>query len=258
MRKSTGGATLPAVVARVGDDTPRPGGTGRVRNGFEGYGVLVVDAFQAAGRRLGLRVAGRVRWDPDSRSCGGLARRIKQRGADLVFVSGVIHYNAGTLVRDLRAVLGRRVDLMAPDGLARRRRASTAAGGGAARIVPRHPPGIPCPPSAPRSQVRRALRPNAARRRRALRSTRRRPPRRCSTPSAGPNGSRPCVLAELFRTDALGRLVGDISIDRRGDVKQAAETVVRVVESDDPATSIGSTAGGVVEHVIHVAPGDAE
>jgi ABC-type branched-subunit amino acid transport system substrate-binding protein len=65
---------------------------------------------------LGLAVAGSGRWDVRDRRYRELARRIERSGADGIFLGGYSFNNGAALLRDLRAVLGRRIPILAPDG----------------------------------------------------------------------------------------------------------------------------------------------
>ncbi len=65
---------------------------------------------------VGLSSAGFTAWDPKASSYESLANKIKQSGADAVFLGGLICENGGKLIKDLRSVLGTSVTLIAPDG----------------------------------------------------------------------------------------------------------------------------------------------
>ena len=82
----------------------------------EAYGQGLAGAFQASARLAGLTPVGTARWDGAAPGYGPLAARIRRSGADAVYVGGLITSNGPRLIRDLRAGLGDRVQLMAPDG----------------------------------------------------------------------------------------------------------------------------------------------
>ena len=86
-------------------------------DGEPGYGALLAAGFATGAERLGLRIAGRARWDPQARNYRALARRVAASGAEAVFVGGLLDTNAALVVRDLRAALGPDADIMGPDGL---------------------------------------------------------------------------------------------------------------------------------------------
>ncbi len=61
-------------------------------------------------------MAGFSAWNGKASSYTGLATKIKQSGADSVFLGGLICENGGKLVKDLRSVLGPNVVIISPDG----------------------------------------------------------------------------------------------------------------------------------------------
>jgi branched-chain amino acid transport system substrate-binding protein len=82
----------------------------------EGFGKGVALSMQAAATKLGLRVEGFEAWDGKAASYEALAEKIKQSGAQAVYLGGIVCNNGGKLVKDLRAALGPSVALIAPDG----------------------------------------------------------------------------------------------------------------------------------------------
>jgi branched-chain amino acid transport system substrate-binding protein len=82
----------------------------------EPYGIAIAANVRTSARDLGVGIAGSGRWELRARSFRGLAKRIERFGADGVFLGGILAWNSPVLVRDLRAVLGRRIQILAPDG----------------------------------------------------------------------------------------------------------------------------------------------
>ncbi len=82
------------------------------------YGLGVAAAFRAAATRIGLRVTGTAQWSAFASSYRALAERVRRAGADAVYLGGYLENNGVRLIRDLRAVLGSEVALLAPDGFA--------------------------------------------------------------------------------------------------------------------------------------------
>jgi ABC-type branched-subunit amino acid transport system substrate-binding protein/streptogramin lyase len=80
------------------------------------YGVGVATSVRRTAGKLGLAVAGSGQWDFRDRRYTRLARRVKRSGADGVFLGGYAFHNGAALLRDLRAVLGPRIPILAPDG----------------------------------------------------------------------------------------------------------------------------------------------
>ena len=87
-----------------------------ILNDKEAYGQGVATDFKNSLTQLGVKVAGFAAWNGKASSYTGLATKIKQTGADAVFLGGLVCENGGKVVKDLRSVLGKNVTLLAPDG----------------------------------------------------------------------------------------------------------------------------------------------
>jgi branched-chain amino acid transport system substrate-binding protein len=87
-----------------------------ILNDKEAYGQGVATDFKNSLVHLGFTPAGFSAWNGKASSYTGLATRIKQTGADSVFLGGLICENGGKLIKDLRAVLGSKTTILAPDG----------------------------------------------------------------------------------------------------------------------------------------------
>jgi branched-chain amino acid transport system substrate-binding protein len=171
-----------------------------------------------------------------------------------VFVSGLLNNNAGQVVRDLRATLGGSADIMVPDGLGPPS-ALLHAAGAAARGVFMTIGGVVAdrlPPPGARF-LRRFARTQpgvdvelfaiyAAQATDVLLHA-----------IARSDGTRASVLDQLMRTDMRNALIGDVAFDARGDIREGAETIVRVV-GGGTGTSIASVDGAVVERVARLSP----
>ncbi len=86
-----------------------------ILNDKEAYGLGVATDTKNSATKLGLKVAGFTAWDPKASSYEALATRIKQSGADWVYLGGLICENGAKLIADMKAGLPG-VKLMAPDG----------------------------------------------------------------------------------------------------------------------------------------------
>jgi ABC-type branched-subunit amino acid transport system substrate-binding protein len=73
--------------------------------------------FRYAARRSGLRIIGSATYNPQANGYRRLARRVRASGARAVALLGSLPANAGPLIRDLRAVLGPRVAIVAPSNV---------------------------------------------------------------------------------------------------------------------------------------------
>src|SRR5262249_25341549 len=90
-----------------------------VLNDKEAYGFGVASAVKnvANGSKgLGVKVVGFEAWDPKASSYSDLATKIKASGAQAVFLGGLECAKGGKLIRALRAGLGPKVVIEAPDG----------------------------------------------------------------------------------------------------------------------------------------------
>jgi branched-chain amino acid transport system substrate-binding protein len=87
-----------------------------ILNDKEAYGLGVATDFRNSVQKLNLKVAGFSAWNGKAASYEGIATKIKQTGADGVFLGGLICENGGKLIKDLRAGLGSSVKLLSPDG----------------------------------------------------------------------------------------------------------------------------------------------
>jgi branched-chain amino acid transport system substrate-binding protein len=89
-----------------------------ILNDKEAYGLGVATDYKNSlvNPLVGIKVAGFSAWNGKASSYTGLATKIKQSGADAVFLGGLICENGGKLIKDLRSVLGTDVVIISPDG----------------------------------------------------------------------------------------------------------------------------------------------
>jgi branched-chain amino acid transport system substrate-binding protein len=85
-------------------------------NDKEAYGLGVATDYKNAAKKLGLAVAGFTAWDPKASSYEALANKVKQSGADVVYLGGLECENGSKLIKDLRGTLGKTFPIIAPDG----------------------------------------------------------------------------------------------------------------------------------------------
>ena len=86
-----------------------------ILNDKEAYGLGVATDTKNSATKLGLKVAGFTAWDPKASSYEAVATKIKQSGADWIYLGGLICENGAKLISDLKAgVPGAK--MMAPDG----------------------------------------------------------------------------------------------------------------------------------------------
>ena len=84
----------------------------------ETYGNGIATLFGQYAKKLGITVLPGTpqAWDKAASSYDAIASKIKQTGADSVFLGGIICNNGGKLIKDLRAGLGPDVQIFGPDG----------------------------------------------------------------------------------------------------------------------------------------------
>jgi branched-chain amino acid transport system substrate-binding protein len=171
-----------------------------------------------------------------------------------VFVSGLMDNNGGEVIRDLRAGLGADVDLLAPDGMTPYR-ALLHAAGSAGRgvfitiqgvVTDRLPaPGVRFLRRFARTQPGAGVESSAIYAAQAADVL--------LDAIARSDGTRGSVLDQLRRTHVRDGLIGDVAFDARGDIRQSAETIVRVV-GGGVTTTFASTDGAVIERVARLSP----
>ncbi|MEI8104830.1 MAG: branched-chain amino acid ABC transporter substrate-binding protein [Actinomycetes bacterium] len=86
-----------------------------VLNDKEAYGLGVATNTKNAATKLGIKIAGFTAWDGKATSYAALAVKIKQSGAQGVFLGGLICENGGKLIKDIVAGAPG-VKILAPDG----------------------------------------------------------------------------------------------------------------------------------------------
>lgn len=86
-----------------------------VLNDRQVYGAGVAGTYLTAAKKLGLKVVGAAGWDAKQSSYEALANRIKQSGAQAVFLGGIACNNGAKLMQDIKAV-NPKIRLQMPDG----------------------------------------------------------------------------------------------------------------------------------------------
>jgi branched-chain amino acid transport system substrate-binding protein len=192
------------------------------------YGFGVAEAFAEAARRLGLRVAGREQWNPKARDYRRLAERVRDSGAEAVFLGGYVSNNGARVIKDLRAALGPDAQLLGPDGF-NNLDALTEGAGAAAEgfapfigVLPNDKLPDPGREFADRFKKRFGSRPccfsvHAAEAARMMLDA-----------IAASDGTRGEVLEQLFQARVDDGYVGNFSIDRYGDTTRTTIGVYRV------------------------------
>ena len=86
-----------------------------VLNDKQTYGFGVAKTYDAAAKKLGIKVVGFEGWDAKASSYEALATRIKKSGAQAVFLGGIVCNNGAKLMQDIKAV-DPKIQLQTPDG----------------------------------------------------------------------------------------------------------------------------------------------
>jgi branched-chain amino acid transport system substrate-binding protein len=87
-----------------------------ILNDKEAYGLGVASNVRHAAVKLGITVKGFDALDPKASDYTALASKIKDSGAQGVFVGSLVCENGGKLIKDLRSTLGNNFKLFLPDG----------------------------------------------------------------------------------------------------------------------------------------------
>jgi branched-chain amino acid transport system substrate-binding protein len=194
----------------------------------EPYGDGIATDVGIAARRLGVHIAGRAVWSYTTHSYAKLARTIAGTGADGVFLGGTIDENGVQLVKDLRAVLGPKAAIIAPDGFTPVMALATDAGPAAEGITVSYA-------GVPNSQLPAAGRRFVAALQRLLGS----PIQPYSVTAAAAteivldaiahsNGTRASVTSQLFRGRVVDTVLGPIRFSANGDIDESEVTVERI------------------------------
>ncbi len=199
-----------------------------VLNDKEAYGLGVATNFKNAAAKVGVKVVGFEAWDPKASSYEALATKIKQKGADGVFVGGLICENGGKLVKDLRAGLGNSVKLMGPDGFTPISAVVDGAGA-AAEGMTVSVAGLPNSRlkgagktflGAFAKVVKKQADPYSVYAAQAAEVM--------LTAIANSDGSRASVAANLFKTKVSNGILGSFSINKNGDTTSNPVTIYRI------------------------------
>jgi ABC-type branched-subunit amino acid transport system substrate-binding protein/streptogramin lyase/predicted Ser/Thr protein kinase len=202
-----------------------------VLNDQKPYGIAVAASVRKTARKLGIGIAGSADYNRRGRSFKDVAKRIERTGADGVFLGGTLalsrNEGGSALVRDLRAVLGRRVQILAPDGFAAEaliQQAGPAAEGVVVSVPVADPARLPptgrrfveafeqaiegqaAPSSAPTAQATEVLLDAIAR----------------------SDGTRASVTRNLLRTRVKNGILGSFEFDTNGDTTAGGVTMYRI------------------------------
>ena len=80
------------------------------------FGKGVANAFRSRAQKLNMNVLGFEAWSEKATDYTAIAQKIKDSGADSVYLGGLVADNGVKLLKDLRSVLGPKVVMGGPDG----------------------------------------------------------------------------------------------------------------------------------------------
>ena len=183
--------------------------------------------FQRAAAKLGVRIAGSAAFDANAESYRALADRVARTGADGVLIGGQVALGGDKLLKALRARLGPRATIMAPEGFTPIPDVLERAGRAAHGLYVTTPV---VPPDALH------LTPTQDRFIRDLGETARAQNLLHTVQAtevvldaiAHSDGTRASVLRELRATRVKNGVLGSFTFDRYGDIDPAKVTILRV------------------------------
>ena len=185
------------------------------------------DPFRRAASKLGVRVAGSDPFDANAESYRALADRVARAGADGVLIGGQVDLGGDKLLKALRARLGPRATIMAPEGFTPIPDVLERAGRAAHGLYVTTPVLPPDALHLTRAQDRfiRDLG-ETARAQNLLHTVQ--ATEVVLDAIARSDGTRASVLRELRATRVKDGVLGSFSFDRYGDINPAKLTILRV------------------------------
>jgi len=197
----------------------------------ETYGKGVAQTFQKAAKKLGLKVLGFEAWDPKASSYEALADKIKGKGANGVFLGGIVCNNGAKLIKDMRAGLGAGAKIIGPDGFTPF--SAVAAAGPSAEGMLISVAGLP----------NEALGAGGKKFIKDFVKYQGRKPDPYAVYAAQTavvlldaiaksNGTRSQVAANFFKTKITGGILGSFTIDKNGDTSIKGITIYKMTKGD--------------------------
>jgi branched-chain amino acid transport system substrate-binding protein len=199
-----------------------------ILNDKEAYGLGVATNFKNASKKLGTKIVGFSAWDGKASSYEAQAVKIKQSGAQGVFLGGLICENGGKLIKDLRNGLGAGVKILMPDGFtpisATVQQSGSAAEGATVSVA-----------GLPNSALKGAGKAFVS----AFTKADHRPPDPYSVYAAQAaevivqaikqsNGTRADVAKQIFKINLKGSILGNVSFNSNGDVTANPVTIYKI------------------------------
>jgi branched-chain amino acid transport system substrate-binding protein len=190
----------------------------------ETYGKGVADLYVRSSKKLGIKVLGNEAWDAKASSYEAIASKIKQSGAQAVFLGGIVCNNGAKLLKDLRAGLGANTLIVGPDGFTP---FSALGDGGNGMFVSVAGPPVSALKAGGKAFVS------------AFVKFQKRAPDPYSVYAAQAadvllsaisrsNGTRASIASKMFGTKVVNGIMGNFTIDRNGDTTLKGITIYQV------------------------------
>jgi branched-chain amino acid transport system substrate-binding protein len=200
-----------------------------ILNDQEAYGLGVASDFRNAAKKLGIKIAGFVAWNAKATSYQALAVKIKNSGANGVFLGGLICDNGGKLIRDLRSGVPA-AKLMAPDGftpLSTDWKLSQGAALGMTVSVA----GLPNTQLPPAGQafVKAFAKTIGGQNPDPYAAYAAQAAQMFVAAIAASDGTRASVASEIFKVSVTNGILGNVSFNANGDVTSNPVTIYKVV-----------------------------
>jgi len=185
----------------------------------QSFGKGVAQAFQARAKKLGLKIAGFVPWDAKATSYEAIGDQIATSGADSVYLGGIVCNNGVKLIKDLRAAIGPKPLITAPDGFTPY--SATLGAGSAAQGMVISYAGQPLSKLGPAgkkfqkdfrayAKIKGNMPPYAVYQAQAAQVM--------LDAIARSNGTRSSVVKEMFKTNVKNGIMGTFRFDKNGDI----------------------------------------
>jgi len=197
------------------------------------YGLGIATLFRNAAKKLGIKVAGFQKWDPNASSYESLASAVQSSKAAGVFLGGIVCLNGGKVIKDLRAALGPRFPIMIPDGFTPFSATAETSGGTSDGVYISYP-GIPVKSlkGAGKQFVDAFAKANNGKFPDPYTAYAAQAAQVLIAAISKSDGTRASVASKLFNQKVSGGVLGDFGIDANGDTTLGAVSIGRMKGKD--------------------------
>jgi len=197
------------------------------------YGLGLATLFRNAASKLGIRVAGFQKWDPNATSYESLASSVQSSKAAGVFLGGIVCLNGGKVIKDLRAALGAKFPIIIPDGFTPFSATGETSGGTSDGAYISYP-GIPVKSlkGAGKAFVEGFQKANGGKLPDPYTAYAAQAAQVLLSAIAKSDGTRTSVVSKLVNQKVTGRVLGSFGIDGNGDATLGAVSIGRMKGKD--------------------------